>query len=112
MASDGDKFIFFLVGSFVGASIALLFAPKSGDDTREFLGQKYKEGTESLAQKTQEGQELITEKSKEAAEKVTEKLDQGRNTLLRQKEQLTAAIEAGKEAYQEEKRKLEKEEPA
>lgn len=112
MASTGDKFIFFLMGSFIGASIALLFSPKTGEETREFLGQKYRKGTDSLANKTEEGSELIAEKSKQVVEKVSETIDRGKDNLLRQKEQLTAAIEAGKEAYEEEKRKLDTEEPA
>ncbi len=112
MPSTGDKFIFFLMGGFIGASIALLFSPKTGEEAREFLGQKYREGTDNLARKAEEGSELIAEKSKQAAEKMSATIDRGKGSLVKQKEQLTAAIEAGKEAYEEEKRKLETEEPA
>ena len=37
MASSGDKLVYFLIGSFVGACVALLLAPQSGDETRELL---------------------------------------------------------------------------
>ena len=37
MASSGDKLIYFMVGGFVGASVALLLAPRSGEETRDFL---------------------------------------------------------------------------
>lgn len=107
MASEGEKFLYFLIGGFVGASIALLFAPKSGEETREYLGQKYREGGELLSQKGREGKEFVTGKSRAVTEKVTETIEQGKEAALRQKEQLAAAVEAGKQAYREERKKLE-----
>lgn len=107
MASNGDKFIYFLAGGFVGAAVALLFAPKSGEETRRFLEDKYKEGTERLTQKAHEGKELLTERSREMTGRLGETIDKGRETVQRQKEQITAAVEAGKEAYEDERRKLE-----
>lgn len=107
MASNGDRFIYFLAGGFVGAAVALLFAPKSGEETRRILENKYKEGAERLTQKAREGKELLTERSHEMADRLGESIDKGRETVQRQKEQITAAVEAGKEAYEEEKRNLE-----
>lgn len=108
MASEGDKFIYFLLGGFVGASVALLLAPRSGEDTRKFLEDKYKEGTDLLGQKAQEGRDFVSEKSRDVADRVAGGLDQGKETFSRQREQVVAAIEAGKEAYEEEKHKLER----
>ena len=106
MASTGDKFIYFLVGGFVGASIALILAPKTGEETREYLENRYKEGTDRLTGKVQEGKELVTEKSLSMAGQVTDRIDQGKDMLQRQKEQASAAIAAGKEAYERERSKL------
>ncbi|MDA2933757.1 YtxH domain-containing protein [Acidobacteria bacterium AH-259-D05] len=106
MASGGDKFIYFLVGGFVGASVALLFAPKTGNETREFLENKYKEGTARLGSKAQEGKERISEKSLEVAGRVSESINKGKEILNQQKEQVAAAIDAGKEAYEQERSKL------
>lgn len=107
MASTGEKFLYFLVGGFVGAAVGLLLAPKSGEETRAFLGNKYKEGTSLLSEKARQGREAIANRSREVSEKVTETLDKGREMLSRQKEQVDAAIEAGKQAYGEQKRKHE-----
>lgn len=107
MASAGDKFIYFLVGGFVGASVALLFAPKTGEQTREFLENQYREGTERLSGKASKGKEQVAEKSLEVAGRVTETIHKGKEILRQQKEQVSAAIEAGKEAYEAERRKLE-----
>ena len=106
MASGGDKFIYFLVGGFVGASVALLFSPKSGEQTRELLEEKYKEGTERLSQTARQGKERVTGKSLEMAGRMTENLSRGKELLRQQKDQVSAAIDAGKEAYETERRNL------
>ena len=106
MASGGDKFIYFLVGGFVGASVALLFSPKTGEQTREFLENKYKEGAERLNETARQGKERITEKSLEVAGRVTENINKGKEILSQQRGQVSAALDAGMEAYEAERRNL------
>ncbi|MEE8461722.1 MAG: YtxH domain-containing protein [Acidobacteriota bacterium] len=106
MASKGDKFVYFLVGGFVGASVALLIAPKTGDQTREFLENQYKAGTEGLTEKFREGREFVTDKSLAVTDEVTERINQGKDLLQQHKEQASAAIAAGKEAYARERTEL------
>ena len=106
MASGGDKFIYFLVGGFVGASVALLFSPKSGEQTRELLEEKYREGTDRLSETARQGKERVTEKSLEMAGRVTENVSRGKELLKQQQDQVSAAIDAGKEAYETERRNL------
>ena len=106
MANSGDKFLYFLIGGFVGASVALLFAPRSGEETRKFLEGKYREGSEKLNQRVQEGREYVTEVREGISDKVGETLDRGKDTVARQKEQLSSAIDAGRRAYRDEKSKL------
>ncbi len=103
MASKGDNFVYFLVGGFVGASVALLLAPKTGEQTREFLENKYKEGTEGLTDKIRDGKQVVTSKSLTMTEQVTDKINQGKDLLQQHKEQASAAIAAGKEAYAQER---------
>jgi gas vesicle protein len=69
----------FLLGAAVGAAAALLFAPASGKDTREYLGEKAREGKE---------------KASEAAR-------QAREAVKSQREGLSAAIERGRQAYRD-----------
>lgn len=68
----------FTLGALVGAVVALLFAPAKGEDTREFLGDKAREGRDKVA---------------EAAQKT-------RDFLHRQRETIATAVERGREAYQ------------
>jgi len=90
----GTNFLYFLVGGGVGAIIALLFAPKSGKETREFL-----------AQKAVEGKEYLNTAARNVQDKATDVVDQTKETLGQKKTQISAAIEAGKQAYREEKGK-------
>ena len=92
--NDGSKVGFFLAGLGIGAVIALLFAPRSGKETREMIVEKAEEGREFVKTKTEE----IRKQAEDAVEK-------GKDLVNKQKELLSAALEAGKQAYQEEKTK-------
>ena len=92
--NGGSKFVYFLAGLGVGAIVALLFAPKSGEETRGLI-----------AQKAQEGRDYVTAKSKDLRRQAEEVMEKGKDLVAQQKEQLSAALEAGKQAYQEEKSK-------
>jgi gas vesicle protein len=41
---SGALLVAFIAGALAGAAVALLFAPASGDDTREYIGQRAREG--------------------------------------------------------------------
>ena len=45
----GEKALFFVLGGFVGAAVALLMAPRSGEETRKFIAMKTREGAEFIA---------------------------------------------------------------
>ena len=45
----GGLLVAFLAGAVVGAAVALLYAPASGDDARDYLARRAREGRESLA---------------------------------------------------------------
>jgi len=68
----------FTLGALVGAVVALLFAPAKGEEVREMIGEKAREGREKAA---------------EAAAKT-------REYLHRQRETIASAVERGREAYQ------------
>ncbi len=90
----GSKVSYFLVGLGVGTLLGILFAPKSGEETREYL-----------TQKADEGREYAQKKARELRERADDLLERGKDVAARQKESLTAAVEAGREAYQREKAK-------
>jgi gas vesicle protein len=92
--NGGSKVAFFLAGAGIGAILALLFAPKSGKETRDYL-----------TQRAGEGRDLVASKGREYRRQAEEYLGKAKDVAAKQKEQLSAALEAGKQAYQEEKAK-------
>ena len=135
-SSTSTKLTYLLVGGGIGAILALLFAPKTGEELRGDIAdvtrkgiEKGKETAGQLQEKAGEYYEVTRDKAGEyyqtAQQKVGELKDKAQETVgdLRDKagelteraksaasgssNPLTAAIEAGKEAYTDEKRKTE-----
>ncbi len=90
MAEDTSKITYFLAGLGFGALIGMLFAPRSGEETRDFIGHK-----------AVEGREFITRKGREVREQAGEYVEKGKEAVARQKTNIQAAIDAGKQAYRE-----------
>ena len=80
----------FLLGLGVGVGIGMLFAPKSGEETRELIKNKAGEGTDYLRQRGAEFKQTASEW-----------VDRGKEAINRQKDSLSDAVEAGKQAYRE-----------
>ncbi len=89
-----EKALFFVLGAFIGAATALLLAPRSGEETRKLIATKAREGADYMASRT-----------RNVAEKTSSYIDKGKEMLQQQRDQLSAAIEAGKQAYRDEKDK-------
>lgn len=75
--NSGTIMVAFVIGALTGAAVALLYAPASGEETRDFLGQKAREGKV----------------------KARDAMDQGRDYYNSQRENLTTAVERGREAF-------------
>jgi len=93
---SGAKFVYFLTGVGIGALIGVLFAPKSGRETREYL-----------ASRAEEGRDYLTSQGHRLREQATEYVERGKGVISQQREHLAAAIEAGKQAYRSESQKSE-----
>lgn len=89
----GSKASFFLVGLGIGAIVGILFAPKSGDETREYL-----------AAKADEGRDYAQRKARELRERAEDLLERSKEIMDRQKDALAEAVEAGKDTYKRESR--------
>lgn len=102
-SGGADKFLFFLAGAGIGAVLALLFAPKSGRETRDLIARTATDSREFITSKVNEGRQVVEEKTRRVSDDFTSFMDKSKEAVQRQKEQLTAAFEAGKSAYREEK---------
>lgn len=81
---------YFIMGLGVGAGLGLLFAPKSGPETRE-----------EIRRQADEGREYLRERGDHLRERTSEVVDRGREVVESQREQLQSALEAGRRAYRE-----------
>ena len=67
----------FMVGATVGAAAALLFAPATGEETREYLGKRAREGRD----------------------RATDAANKGREIINRQRESLTSAFDRARDQF-------------
>src|SRR5688572_14707978 len=117
-ANVGTKLTYLLIGGGIGAVIALLFAPKSGEELRGDIAdatrkgiEKSKETAAQLQEKAGDYYEVSKERASEfyqtAQEKAGEIGEKAKTAAARSANPFTAAVEAGKEAYVAEKRRTE-----
>ena len=92
----------FILGGLVGAALAVLFAPRSGEETRELLEEKLREGVE----RGRRLRERAAAKGRENLEDASQYVDKQRESLEKRRDRLAAAVEAGRQAYREEKEKM------
>jgi gas vesicle protein len=90
----GAKISYFIVGLGIGTLVGILFAPKSGQETRDFL-----------VQKADEGREYAQKKARELRERAEDLIERSKEIMNREKGSIAAAVEAGKETYQRERAK-------
>lgn len=77
--NSGNMMVAFMIGALAGAAVALLYAPATGEETREFLNQKAREGKA----------------------KAREAMEQGREYYAQNRDHLVNAVERGREAFQQ-----------
>jgi gas vesicle protein len=91
MRRDNEiSFIWFLAGLSLGALVGVLFAPRSGQETRD-----------AIKDTAEEGAECIKNLGRDARESVNTWVERGKEAIDQQRETLGSAIEVGREAYRE-----------
>jgi gas vesicle protein len=96
MESNGEHPIgYFLAGIGLGAIVALLFAPRSGERTREYIRERATEGRDYLKRQAED----LRKRAEGTVEQGKEFVEQGRETIK-------DAVESAKHAYKEETQKI------
>jgi len=92
--NGGNKVSYFLVGMGIGALLGILFAPKSGEETRDLL-----------VRRADEGKDYAQRKARELRERADDLVERGRDAVETGRDAINDAIEAGKGAYRQAKSK-------
>ena len=87
---DDSKLSYFFLGLGLGVAVGVLFAPKSGAETRQFLRNK-----------AEEGGDYVRDQATNLKDSAADAYERGRQSVLKHKENLASAVEAGKQAYRE-----------
>ena len=87
---DDNKVSYFFLGLGLGVAVGVLFAPKSGEETREYLRNRAEEGTD-----------FVKRRANDLRDSAADAIDRGKETVRRHKDNLSAAVDAGKQAYRE-----------
>lgn len=94
-------FGYFLLGLGIGVAAGILWAPRSGDETRQLLADKAGESADYLKNQTVQGKEYLRQQSETLKSSAADLYEQGVTSISKQKENLSAAVEAGKQAYRD-----------
>jgi gas vesicle protein len=87
---EEKRLSYFFLGLGIGVAVGILFAPKSGEETRGIIRSK-----------AGESKDYLRRRSSELRESASELVERGKTAVARQKEQLAAAVDAGRQAYRE-----------
>ena len=87
---NSNRIRYFLLGMGIGTAVGMLFAPKAGAETRNFLETKVRDTADALKC---EGQDL--------GDRAVETIERGKQSVRDQVKKLSEAVDAGKQAFRE-----------
>jgi gas vesicle protein len=105
----GSRIGYFVAGAGLGILVGILFAPRSGQETRDYLSQKADQGKDLAQRKARElrvragdlagrGRDVL-DRSNDVLDRGRKMIDRGKEIIGRQGETISQAVEAGRAAY-------------
>lgn len=98
---ERSGFGYFLLGLGIGVAAGVLWAPRTGEETRQLIADRANEGADYLKDRAQEGTEYVRQRAEDVRHSASDLYEKGRTSVARQKDTLNAAVEAGKQAYRD-----------
>jgi gas vesicle protein len=98
----------FFVGLAIGAGLALLFAPQSGERTRRDLQRRARRAQRTARRVATDVTDSVVDTFHDARRRVEERIDTARQAIEVKKEQVQRAMEAGRAAAQQAREELER----
>ncbi len=87
---DDNKLSYFFLGLGLGVAVGVLFAPKSGEETRNIIRDKANEGAD-----------YAKRRATELRSQASDAIERSKQTISRTKDNLSAAVDAGRQAYRD-----------
>lgn len=87
-----------LLGVLIGAGVALLFAPRSGDETRAEIGRRARQAGDKVKDVAEDVTGQVVDTFEGARARVEEQIESARGAIVAKKRQVSRAMEAGREA--------------
>lgn len=98
---ERSGFGYFLLGLGIGVAAGILWAPRSGEETRQLLADRAGDGADYLRSRAQDGSEYVKSQADNLKQTASDLYDKGRTHVAKHKENFAAAVDAGKHAYRE-----------
>ena len=98
---ERSGFGYFLLGLGIGVAAGVLWAPRAGEETRALLADKAGEGADYLKSRAQDGADVVKQRADDLRHSASDIYEKGRSSVTQQKDNLSAAVEAGKQAYRD-----------
>jgi gas vesicle protein len=98
----------FLIGALIGAGVALLFAPRSGRETRADIGRRARAAQGRVRDVAEGVTEQVVDKFEGARTRIEEQIETARSAIVAKKDQVSRAMEAGREAAYQARTDLER----
>jgi gas vesicle protein len=98
----------FLLGALIGAGVALLFAPRSGRETRADISRRARAAQDRVRDVATGVTDQVVDTFETARSRIEEQIETAREAIVTKKEQVSRAMEAGREAAQQARTDLER----
>ncbi len=109
MANSGSTLLALLTGAAIGAAVGLLYAPDSGEHTREKLGKDAKKAQDQFNKKYQETTSNLSSKAKKARKDFEHRLEETLSSASYKADEILAAMESKLEDLRKQNARLQKE---
>jgi gas vesicle protein len=105
---DGTDVGTLLLGVLIGAGVAMLFAPRSGPDTRRAIKRRAQESVDAVKGVATGVSDQVVDTFETAKARVEERIESARSAIQSKKRQVTRAMDAGREAAHQARGDLER----
>lgn len=106
MANTGSTLLALVTGAAIGAAVGLLYAPNSGDATRDKLSKEAKKAQEKFNKKYEEATSNLTTKAKKAKLDFETRLDETLSSASYKADEILAGMESKLEDLRKQNAKL------